>query len=124
MPCGGFRRYVGKERRGSWDAKTQRRVIVFRRKTYKVHRLVCEAFHGPSSTEKPYCLHIDEDPDNNNKDNLKWGTQKENLSAPLIQQNLRETCSRRIRRLPVDDHPRSFAQRAERRPPYFLKFRG
>lgn len=50
--------------------------------TIKVHRLVCEAFHGPSPEGKPYVLHRDEDSTNNLKSNLYWGTQKENLNAP------------------------------------------
>lgn len=117
MTFGGTHLYVGKPRRGSWDVKTQRRLIVFRRKTFKVHRLVCEAFHGPPPPGRNICLHLDEDPDNNRPDNLRWGTQKENLSAPLLRQNLSETAVRRRRGLSVADHPRSFQQRQERRAP-------
>jgi hypothetical protein len=53
-----------------------------RGKTYKVARLVCEAFNGPSSEEKNVCMHLDENSGNNSLDNLAWGTQKENLNAP------------------------------------------
>ena len=58
--------------------------VIFRArgKTYKVHQLVCEAFHGPAPEGALYVLHIDENPFNNRADNLKWGTQKENLNAP------------------------------------------
>ena len=58
-----------------------RMVVLFRRKTYKVHSLVCEAFHG-KRPDGLKCLHIDENFRNNKPCNLKWGTQKENLNAP------------------------------------------
>lgn len=48
----------------------------------KVHRLVCEAFHGPQPIDKPIVIHKDENALNNCSDNLRWGTQKENLNAP------------------------------------------
>jgi hypothetical protein len=48
----------------------------------KVHRLVCEAFHGPQPQDKPVVIHIDEDATNNRQENLRWGTQKENLNSP------------------------------------------
>lgn len=56
--------------------------IVYRRKNYKVHRLVCEAFHGPAPEGKNIVIHLDEDALNNRPENLKWGTQKENLNMP------------------------------------------
>jgi hypothetical protein len=48
----------------------------------KVHRLVCEAFHGPAPEGKPIVIHSDEDATNNRPENLRWGTQKENLNMP------------------------------------------
>ena len=48
----------------------------------KVHRLVCEAFHGPPPFERAVVLHLDEDATNNRAENLRWGTQKENLNMP------------------------------------------
>lgn len=51
-------------------------------KTFKVARLVCEAFHGPPPFELAVVMHRDDDPANNRPDNLKWATQKENLNAP------------------------------------------
>lgn len=73
--------YGGVPTRGQWDGK---RYIYSRRehKTLHVARLVCLAFHGPPPEGKPYCLHKDENARNNKPDNLKWGTQKENLNAP------------------------------------------
>lgn len=48
----------------------------------KVHRLVCEAFHGPAPEGKHVVIHINENSHDNRPQNLKWGTQKENLNAP------------------------------------------
>lgn len=55
--------------------------ILYRGKNYKIHRLVCEAFHGPAPEGKPYVLHADEDATNNRLENISWGSQKENLNA-------------------------------------------
>ncbi len=43
-----------------------------------VHRLVCEAWHGPPPNEESIVLHLDGDPQNNTPQNLRWGTQQEN----------------------------------------------
>jgi hypothetical protein len=48
----------------------------------KVHRLVCEAFHGPAPDGANIVLHLDENALNNRPENLRWGTQKENLNMP------------------------------------------
>jgi hypothetical protein len=48
----------------------------------KIHRLICEAFHGPPPFEGAVVLHLDENALNNKADNLRWGTQKENLNMP------------------------------------------
>lgn len=42
-----------------------------------VHRLVCEAFHGPCP-EDYECGHLDGDPTNNKPENLRWITRLEN----------------------------------------------
>lgn len=80
MPRGGSRKYGGLPTRGQWDGS--RYIYPRHGKTYKVARLVCEAFHGPAPEDKPYCLHRDEDSRNNRSKNLYWGTQQENLNAP------------------------------------------
>jgi hypothetical protein len=54
-----------------------------RSKMVGIARAVCEAFHGPQPPDKPFALHIDENSTNNVPSNLYWGTQKENLNAPL-----------------------------------------
>jgi hypothetical protein len=54
----------------------------------KVHQAVCEAFHGPRPFETAVVIHADEDGLNNFAANLRWGTQKENLSAPGFRQQI------------------------------------
>lgn len=44
----------------------------------KVHRLVCEAFHG--SSDLPEVRHLDGDPANNCASNLAWGTCAQNAA--------------------------------------------
>ena len=53
------------------------------RKMARVHRLVCEAFHGPAPEGKPNVLHGDGDPANNRRENLRWGSQKDNSADTL-----------------------------------------
>jgi hypothetical protein len=43
-----------------------------------VHRLVCEAWHGPPPFENARVLHWDDNKDNNIPNNLRWGTSMEN----------------------------------------------
>jgi hypothetical protein len=78
-PNGGVRQYGAIARRGSWDGS--RYIFRWQGKTYRVARLVCEAFNGPAADDD-VCMHIDENSRNNVPGNLKWGTQKENLNAP------------------------------------------
>lgn len=79
MPHGGKRCYGGEPITGQWDGN--RFLYVLKGKTYKVHRLICEAFNGPPE-DGMVCMHLDEDASNNRPENLRWGTQKENLNAP------------------------------------------
>ena len=66
---------------GQWDGK---RYIYCRhgRRTLKVARLVCEAFHGTPPLPDSVCMHLDENSSNNRPENLSWGTQRQNLNAP------------------------------------------
>ncbi len=84
MPHGGERKYGGKEWFGVWEGTAKRYIVVFKGKTYKIARMVCEAFHGPQPHPYPasVCMHLDENSRNNRADNLAWGSQKENLNAP------------------------------------------
>lgn len=51
-------------------------------KTTSLPRLICLAFHGEPPPGKPVCMHVDENFRNNRPENLKWGTQRENLNCP------------------------------------------
>jgi len=82
MPHGGFRTYGGKEWFGAWSKVDERFQITYRGHSYKVARLICEAFHGPPPFPGAVCMHLDEDSRNNRADNLAWGTQRENMNAP------------------------------------------
>ncbi len=83
MPKGnGTRQYGGQPHFGVWSKMDERFIIIHKGKTYKVARLVCEAFHGESPEDKPVCMHLDENSANNRAENLAWGSQKENLNAP------------------------------------------
>ena len=48
----------------------------------KVHKLVCEAFNGPPPDKKTVIIHKNECGTDNRPNNLKWGTQKENMNMP------------------------------------------
>ena len=50
-------------------------------KLHRLHRIVCETFHGPAPAGKNIVLHLDEHKDNNNKTNLKWGTAGQNSQS-------------------------------------------
>ena len=87
MPNGGTRAYItkwvfGVKRRASKTARHCYFGTLYKGKNYKIHRLVCEAFHGPPPFPRAVVIHIDEDGLNNRPENLKWGTQKENLNMP------------------------------------------
>lgn len=54
--------------------------IQINRNNYKVHRLICLAFLGPAPTEKHTVDHLDRNRGNNKIENLRWATQKEQMS--------------------------------------------
>ena len=86
MPHGGVRPYGGEPHFGVWNKQDARFIMVLKGKSYKIARLVCEAFHGPPPAGKNVCMHLDENAANNRPDNLKWGDQKENLNAPQFKE--------------------------------------
>lgn len=79
MPHGGTRVYGGHAWPGAIarDCSRPRRVFRFRGKTYKVHRVVCEAFHGPEPFPNADVIHRDGDTLNNAENNLRWATRAE-----------------------------------------------
>lgn len=90
MPHGGHRLYIPEPVIGSVSrAKAgathcYRNIWVKRYGNMKVHQLVCEAFHGEKPAPDSVVIHKDEDGLNNRRENLRWGTQKENLNMPKI----------------------------------------
>ena len=82
MPHGGIRKGGGIPTFGQWGGNR----FIYNRggkdKTYKVARLVCEAFNGPPPFPEAVAMHDDENARNNKPKNLKWGTQKQNLNYP------------------------------------------
>lgn len=51
-----------------------------RHRTSVVHRLVCEAFHGPAPSDDHEANHIDGDKLNSFAENLEWVTRAENMA--------------------------------------------
>lgn len=92
MPNGGMRLHTPKPtygvlQRSSKTAKHVYRGYVSRYYgNIKIHQAVCEAFHGPKPQPNFVVIHLDEDATNNRPENLKWGTQKENLNMPKIKE--------------------------------------
>ena len=88
MPHGGQRRTYPKPIQGHIGRSNKNAKHVYRSVpnrifgTIKVHRAVCEAFHGPPPFPKAVVIHLDENGLNNRPENLRWGTQKENLNMP------------------------------------------
>jgi hypothetical protein len=88
LPNGGTRNYYPKPTYGTKTraSKTARHEYMglYNKKfgNMKIHRIVCEAFHGPAPFERAVVIHIDENALNNRSENLRWGTQKENLNMP------------------------------------------
>jgi hypothetical protein len=62
--------YVDREGYLLWDHKGR---------AFKVHRIVCEAFHGPPPTPQHHAAHLDGSKNNNRPENLVWATPKENM---------------------------------------------
>lgn len=80
-------------------------LVVKGRKTKRVlvHRLVCEAFHGPCPPDKQHCAHGDGDPANNKSDNLRWATAQENSEDTRRHGKLRQGEDSNLSCLSEDD---------------------
>ena len=48
-----------------------------------LHRLVCEAFHGPAPSPDAMALHKGDVRSDNSAENLRWGTNSENIREAL-----------------------------------------
>ena len=89
-------------------------------KTHYVHRLVCEAFHGPPPFQGAHVLHWDDDPKNNTPENLRWGTASENMydsvrNGGYRNQNTGKTHCIRGHELPADRRCRKCKAKARLR---------
>lgn len=88
MPNGGVRFYKTKPLYGvktKANKSARHEYYGFRSHKFgnlKVHHLICEAFHGPKPFPKAVVIHINENALDNRPENLRWGTQKENLNMP------------------------------------------
>ena len=98
MPGGGSREYRSKPTYGYADTSSTKRAgspdrkilrVASLRRTFKIHQLVCEAFHGPKPFPNAIVLHLDENPANNKPQNIRWGTRKENQRFPKVQEAFR-----------------------------------
>jgi len=49
-------------------------------RTCGIHRLVCEAFHGPAPSPRHQAAHNDGSRNNNVSPNVRWATPKENIA--------------------------------------------
>lgn len=70
--------------RGSPDMNGYHRACVWdnatrTKKEYKVHVIVCTAFHGPKPSKLHEVGHEDDDRSNNHPNNLRWITRSENM---------------------------------------------
>ena len=110
MPNGGSRTYKPKPtfgviRRARKGAAHSYRAINSKAwGNIKIHQAVCEAFNGPKPFRTAVVIHIDENGHNNRPENLRWGTQKENLNS----QRFLEYCRSRT----GDNHPRAKSLKA------------
>lgn len=76
-------KYAGRELKPSIHHRGYRAVTLCfdgSKRTVKVHRLVCEAFHGEPPSSKHHGAHIDGDTSNNRAENLYWATATENAA--------------------------------------------
>lgn len=109
LPNGGVRLYLTKPALGTIasaakDAQHKYRNYWTRQYgNIKVHQAVCEAFHGLKPFPAAVVMHLDEDGLNNRPENLKWGTQRENLNAPGFRRQVGE----RARRMGFGTHVRA-----------------
>lgn len=66
--------------RGYWVVTIKAGPGVLKRRKVPVHRMVCAAFHGPATTDRPIARHLDDNTSNNTPGNLAWGTHADNAS--------------------------------------------
>lgn len=106
MPNGGARMYETKPSFGVFTSAAKgARHVYFGNYircigNIKVHRAVCEAFHGPAPFPRAVVLHLNENGLDNRPENLRWGTQKENLNMPRVKEYHRRSKKVLVRKDP------------------------
>lgn len=65
---------------------------------YRIHSLVCTAFHGSRPSKKHQVAHYDGNSKNNHISNLRWATQSENENDKIMhgKSNIGERCGSAI----------------------------
>lgn len=95
LPNGGYRIYTpkpvfGQISRAGRSARHERLITMIKGTNkqipVKVHSLVCEAFHGPRPDEKAVVIHINENAFDNRAENLRWGSQRENMNMQKMKE--------------------------------------
>lgn len=67
----------------------------------RVHRVVCQAFHGPPPSKAHQASHLDDNKENNTPSNLAWETGKENMDRRIV--NGIDDCGHRNKRALLDE---------------------
>ena len=104
MPKGGARAYVpeptyGYKRKSRKNAAHTYMGVYYKHfGNIKVHQAICEAFHGSKPNKDSVVIHLDENATNNKPDNIKWGSQKENLNMAKIKEYHRTSVSKKFGR--------------------------
>jgi hypothetical protein len=93
--------------------------VAILRKKYQMNRLVCRAFHGKAPSPAHEVDHIDGDPGNNHKDNLRWVTHAENIQHSFATNKERRSNapqrSKPVRGAKLGEEPRQWVTYASTR---------
>ena len=65
--------------------------VIIMASSYRLHALICRAFHGPAPTSNHTTDHIDNNPSNNNVGNLRWLTKSEQVKHSYATNQQRES---------------------------------